>query len=121
MSSKTIFRGSQTYNAVYGKLVEAAKNRTTVTYPDLAVAAQLPMSGEYMATTLNQVLKEIILENIEKSEPLLACLDVRKGDDIPGNGFFMLVGDIKGQSFKDMEDRYTFWEAESKSTYSHWE
>lgn len=119
--AKQTFRGTQAYNSVYAKLIETAKNKTTVTYVDLALSAGIQTSGSYMAETIAQILKEITLENISKYEPLLSCLVLKRGDDLPGNGFFTLVGDLKGISFKDMDYRYSFWEDESSKTYTYWE
>ena len=115
------FRGSQAYNAVYAKLVEAAKNKATVTYVDLSIVAGLPSRGEHMAQTLNAILREVMVENINKQEPLLPALVLKRGDTLPGNGFFMTAGSLLGISFKSEDDKAIFWEDKVKQAYIYWE
>ena len=118
--AKSTYRGTNTYNSIYSKLVETAKNKSTISYVDLALAARLPARGEYMAETLSAVLREIALECINKEQPVLPALVLKGGDDLPGNGFFVMMGELLGRSFAETEDRYSYWEATTQSIYSYW-
>lgn len=124
MPIKNTYRGSEAYNAVFAKLVETAKNQTTVTYIDLSIAAKLPSKGQYMAEALSAILKEVTDECFNRSMPLLPCLVVRYDSGLPGDGFFAMLkssfSDRCSADFSSDEEKEEFVMAETYANYNHW-
>ena len=126
MSVKKHYRGTSEYNAVFARLVKAAKDETTVTYIDLALASRLPTKGKYMADTISNVLREVTDECFNKNIPLLSCLVVRYDSELPGEGFFEMLKssfaswDDAGFKFATDDAREVFAKQEMQSNYKYW-
>src|SRR5262249_51993210 len=106
--------------AVYEKLVQVAKARTTITYTALASVADITLagSGDDEMKTLGFVLDEIADQEIAAGRPLLPAVVVKKSDNMPGAGLFIYARK-KGLQ-KKKTDNLTFFAEELKRVYAYW-
>lgn len=111
------YRGTPTYQRVYGELVRAAEYRGLTTYQHLAVIMDLPLSGNLMGKRIGQILGEIVDDEVAAGRPMLSAVVVGT-NDWPGAGFFACAREkgrlAEGQSEAD------FWAAEREAVYEAW-
>src|SRR4051794_37763614 len=75
-------------NAVYKKLVEIAKAKTTIQFVELARIADMPLDTDGDVAALGRVLDEIAEQDVASGRPLLPVLVVHGTRNMPGVGLF---------------------------------
>lgn len=73
-------------------LVDLAREGRTISYLDLALAAD--MTPPQVIHRVTEALEILIREDHASGRPLLAALATRKAGDQPGRGFFLLLGEL---------------------------
>lgn len=105
-------------SAVYEKLVQVARERRTVTYVELAQAADLSLSVEDDMTTLGHQLDGIAEQEVAAGRPLLAVVVVKENSNMPGAGLFKFAKQ-KGLQKKGVDD-ITFFATELNRVHAFW-
>ena len=114
------YRGSKAYFLCYCALINAARNRGTITYKEIAEITGLPTSGSYMAREVGQLLFEISEEERNQGRPMLSALVVSSTNNAPGPGFFGLAQDWGKFTDNSAEGKRRFWEEEKGAVYAAW-
>lgn len=94
-------------------LEEAAANRTTVTYGEVAVrvfGGRVPARSRHIM----DVLFEVDAEEEARSGLVIASLVVRSDSGIPGVGYFTFLADRLG---KDVSDPVAAWQLEAERVW----
>ncbi len=110
--------GTETFDKVYCKLIQVARNRRTINYKEIAEIMGLPERGSYMARETGKILGKISKYEDTHNRPLLSAVVVREDTRIPGEGFFTLAREL-GELEENMDER-TFWRRELKMIYDTW-
>ena len=103
------------------KLVETAKEQTTIFYSDLGALIGLDMSQPDQRTELSDLLGRINIAEHEEGRPMLSAVAVLKEEMRPGQGFFEIahwLGVYSGD--KDPRVQEGFFIAELKRVYAYW-
>lgn len=96
------------------KLVEVAKRKETISYSDVARIADLHVRD----LTLFRLLDDISTHEHKAGRPLLTAVVVRKGDNMPGAGFFKLA--MRLGHHRAGGDRKLYWIRERDQVYAEW-
>lgn len=106
--------------AVYEKLVQVARARTTITYTALASVADITLAGggDDDMKQLGFILDEIAEREIAEGRPLLPAVVVKSSDNMPGAGLFIFAKK-KGVQ-KKKTDNLTFFAEELNRVYAYW-
>ncbi|WP_342304937.1 hypothetical protein [Methanolobus sp. ZRKC5] len=72
-------------------LVDIAKKQQTATYKQVLNYLGLQLNPGSVGLLVREGLNPMIIQNMEKNEPLLSSLVVRKESKIPGPGFFRQI------------------------------
>lgn len=103
--------------AVYNILIDAARQRHTITYKELAAAFGLDWGRSYgQCRRLYPVLKGICRAETAQGRPMLGAVVVRQ-NGTPGRGFFRgarNLGRLTG------EDERSFWQKERDKVWEKW-
>ena len=110
--------GSDIFDEVYCKLIQAARNKQPIFYGEIAEIMGLPPSGDQMARETGQILGEIWEYEHTHSRPLLSAVVVRSDKEKPGKGFFTLARELG--KLEENIDELTFWKREIKRVYDTW-
>jgi hypothetical protein len=106
-------------NAITLLLQDAARNRITYSYSELLMLLGISFTRPKMRS-LCKVLDVIDLNGSAAQEPELACLVVREGDNLPGQGWWIgrtdFVGEYESHAarkyLKDIQNAaYDYWSA----------
>ncbi len=91
------------------KLIWVAEHKETIAYSDVARIADLPVRDR----GLFQILDDISTHEHKAGRPLLTAVVVRKGDGMPGAGFFKLatrLGHHRAGAYRTrFWDRKLYW------------
>lgn len=113
------YRGTVEYFLVYCALINAAKNRGTITYQDVAQIMGLPPSGSHMGRETGFMVGAISRDEHHYGRPMLSAICVNvKG--MPGEGFFVLAKELGKLQDDSEEGRRRFWEEEKQAVYKTW-
>ena len=111
------YRGTTKYFHVLADLVRAAQYRGLTTYQDIALLMGLPLSGQYMAREVGQILGEISEDEVRAGRPMLSSVAVGvKGK--AGPGFFNLARQLG--RLDQNKDESVFWDEELRAAYEAW-
>jgi len=113
------YRGKKEYHLAYQELITAARYRGTVTYQEIAQIMGLPLSGQYMAQQVGQMLGEISEDEHLQGRPMLSAVAVGVSD-LPGEGFFGLARKLGKLNDDSAEGKRRFWEKERAAAYGVW-
>jgi hypothetical protein len=114
-------RSTKEYFLVYRVLINAARNRGTVTYQDIAEIMGLPLAGNYMGQQVGYMVGAISEDEVRLGRPMLSAIVVKTGRTKPGPGFWRFareLGRLQGEG-KEVEER--FWEKEKRAVYQTWQ
>jgi hypothetical protein len=103
--------------AVYDKLVAVARQRSLVTYTDLARVADLEVSADGGIKQLGSILDEIALHEVKAGRPLLPVVVIRADRGTPSKGLFDFAR--KHGLLKD-KDEMGFFAKELRRIYEAW-
>lgn len=107
------------YYVAYSTLINAARQRGTVTYQELAEALGWPTSGSYMGWLTGGMGGAISYNEHRHGRPMLSAILVNvKGR--PSEGFFEFARKLGRLHSADREDEERFWEAEKQAVYETW-
>jgi hypothetical protein len=102
--------------AVYTKLIQVAKARTTITFAELAAAADVSLDTDENAIAMGFALDEIADQEIAAGRPLLPVVVVQGDGNRPGGGLFKYARRKGLQKTDDM----TFFVTELNRVYDYW-
>ena len=119
MPYSTKYRGKKEYLLVYAELINAARCRGSLTYPEVAEVMGLPLSGNHMGKEVGQLLGEISQEECEQGRPMLSVL-VYNVHGLPGGGFFDLARELGKLQAGTAEGEERFLEQERDAVYATW-
>jgi CheY-like chemotaxis protein len=101
--------------AAYERLIRAARERTTISYAELAKAAGRTLGDDQDLRELGSILDEIAEEEVAAGRPLLGAVVVR-GNNMPGAGLFRFARQKGLQKTADL----TFFVTELNRVYAYW-
>lgn len=107
---------SSVNTAVYRKLVEVAKAKTTVEFTELTRLADMPLEAEGDVAAMARVLDEIADHEVNAGRPLLPVLVVQGNKNMPGAGLFKYAKKRKLQKGDDL----TFFATELAKVHAYW-
>lgn len=113
------YKGKKEYLLVYAELINAARYRGSLTYPEVAEVMGLPLTGNNMGKEVGQLLGEISQEECEQGRPLLSVL-VHGVHGLTGGGFFDLARDLGKLQATTAEAEAQFLERERNAVYATW-
>ncbi len=105
------------YHLVYAELINAARQRGTVTYQELAHVVGLPTSGNHMGKRIGELLGAVALNEVQQGRPMLSAVAVRASGEA-GPGFYTLAKEL--ELFKDGDDPIAFWQKHLNASYDTW-
>lgn len=108
------------YHLAYSALIQAARHRGTVTYQELALLVGLPLSGNYMSSSLGWVLGNISENEVRHNRPMLSALCVTVSGK-PGSGFFPYARELGLLNSDAPEAEAAFWESQKRQCYEIWQ
>jgi hypothetical protein len=101
---------------VYGKLVQVAKARQTITFRELGQVADMLLDSSDDTKMLGLVLDHIADQEVREGRPLLPVLVVNESNNMPGAGLFKYAKRRKLQKGDDL----TFFASELKRVHDYW-
>ncbi len=118
--TKGKYRDKKEYHLVYCALINAARNKRTITYMEVAGLMGIHKSGSHMASQTGHMLGEISEDEHEQGRPLLSAIAVSSVDGKPGKGFYGWAKQL-GRLKDDSEAvKKKFWEEEKLAVYDTW-
>ena len=112
-----------TFNKVYCKLINVARNENKIFYMGVANEMGLPLGkpmGNHWQKKTGQILDDINQYEFEHGRPLLSAVVVNKMTGIPGDGFFKLAMRLEKYLPNSHIDKKIFWEQELNEVYNVW-
>lgn len=112
-------RGTVSYVRVLSRLVTAAEERATLTYPELAEALGLTPRGAHLGAQVGRILDLVSEDEVRAGRPMLSAVVVgyRRG---PGPGFYRLARDLGRLEASDTRGERDFWKTELEAVYETW-
>lgn len=111
------WKNTKEYFITYGILINAAKHSGLATYQEIAQACGLPTSGNYMGTTVGDILGAISKNELEHSRPFLSAIAVGVNGK-PGPGFMNWAKELNAVNENQGEE--DFFSQECKKIYEEW-
>ena len=112
---------TKAYMRVYAMLIEAASQRKTLVYMDVALLMGITKPGSHMSNQTGQMLGEITMREHRYGRPMISAVTVSSTGHIPGAGFYGLarqLGLLPENATKEQEN--TFWKAQLEAVYAEW-
>ena len=116
---KDKYRGTREYFLATCELIGAARARTVVGYKQIAQLTGLPLSGNYMAKEMGQLLGEIAEDEVNRGRPMLSAVAVGVSGK-PGSGFYALARLLGRPRDDSGASEEAFWETEKEAVYATW-
>ena len=104
--------------AVYDRLVRAARAGELVYYGDLAKLLGIDMDNPHFAVQVGRILGRISEDEVSERRPMLSAIVVSRDTMLPGKGFFNL-----GQQLRQTqpgEDETAFAVRQIKRVHQYW-
>ncbi len=120
-SAEDKWRRSKAYPRVYALLIQAAEQRRTVTYGQIAEIMGLPPAGNLMGSMVGVMLGLVTETEHRCARPMLSAVVVSSTNQMPGSGFYGLAeanGSIPPGASN--EDKRAFWQKERDRVYEEW-
>ena len=114
------YLGTKEFFEVYCKLIHTAKAGNTIHYEDIAQIMGLPLSGNYMAREVGEMLGVISTIEHFLGRPMLSAVVVRKDTGEPGDGFFELAENLGKFNPNSQQKKSSFWQQELQNVYNTW-
>ncbi len=105
------------HQGIYDQLKSVARAGTTTTYSEIAPLADLDMSTPAHRNEIRRILGEISTREHQLGHPMLSAVVVHQEDQIPGQGFFALAGEL---GVYDGRDELKFFVTELKKVHQQW-
>ena len=103
--------------AIYDKLREVAKSRGITYYSEIAPLASLSMGSPGDRERIARILGDISTAEHQAGRSLLSAVVIRKEENSPGSGFFVLAKDL---GLHDGGDDFRFWVQELQRVHDYW-
>ena len=103
--------------ALYQKLVEAAKNRQTITYGEVASMVNMNTSSPAHRSMIGWMLGEISKQEVKEGRPMLSVLVVLPETGIPDVDSFALASEL---GLHKSGDDQGFFEGELERVFAYW-
>lgn len=110
--------GVETKTLVRSALVEAAAERRTMRYADVARIMDITPSGQFMGMRVGSLLDEICEDEVRHGRPMLSALVVGYTGR-PGKGFFATAQALG--RLKEGDDEAAFFARELEAVYETWQ
>lgn len=92
-----IYEGTTEFKLVYCELMRRAKNKETISYPELSRLLNWPMDDNFPGE-IGQLLGEISNAEVNAGRPMLSAIAIgRRGH--PGDGFFIFAQTLNRPNF----------------------
>ena len=104
-------------DAIEALLHDAARQQVTYSYSELLLLLGVSFTRPKMRS-LCKVLDTIDLRSSAKGEPELACLVVREGDNLPGQGWWLGRTDFVGEYESHAARKYL--KDVQKAAFDYW-
>lgn len=103
-------------------LIEAARDRRLLTYPDVAAIMGLPGAGYDMGRKVGAMADAINRFERDAGRPMLSALIVQTQSRRPGEGFYACAIQFgRATGFADDASKRAFWESERDKGYAEWQ
>jgi len=114
-------RRSKAHPRVYALLIDAAEQKKTVTYGEIAAIMGLPPSGQHTGNVVSIMLRLISGSEHDADRPMLSAMAVSSTNQMPGSGFYAMA-ERYGLTSPDAsrEEKQSFWRAQRDSVYEVW-
>lgn len=106
------------HQAVYDRLVQAARAREFVHYGDLAKMLGIDMDNPHFGAQVGKVLDRINEDEAAAGRPMISAIVVSKDTMLPGHGFFNLGQQLRQTQFD--EDEMAFAIRQIKRVHDYW-
>jgi hypothetical protein len=106
------------HQAVYERLVQAARARGFVHYGELAKMLGIDMDNPHFGALVGKVLGQISEDEVAAGRPMISAMVVSRDDMLPGKGFFKL-----GQELHQVdpgEDEIAFAIRQIRRVHEYW-
>ncbi|MEJ2233814.1 MAG: hypothetical protein P8X67_07800 [Syntrophobacterales bacterium] len=113
------YRGTQTYSLVYCRLLNAAREKESVSYEEIGQIMDLE-AHLGMAKEIGQLLGEINEDEHNNGRPMLSAVAVKPTTKMPGEGFFQFAKQLNKFDGETDEDKREFWRDEIQRVYEIW-
>lgn len=106
------------HRAIYEECKRVARNRTVLTYSDVAPLAGLDMSNPDDRGEIGEILGDISSFEHDEGRPLLSAVVIEATSKIPGHGFFTLAQAVG--LMKPSDDKKAYYWKELQRVYDAW-
>lgn len=101
-------------------LEDRAKRKRTVYYSELVTQFGLPpLEGGWMGHPLERAFDALDKEDAAANRPFRTSMVISKDNNIPGNGYFKSLFDLKGISAKSEKQRIAAFSQELTAAMNH--
>lgn len=103
-------------------LLQAARDRTTITYGEIVGLAGLTLTGDALSGQLGRLFYDIVQTELAKDPdaPMLSAVALPKDGNRPSDGFFELARQLKRLQSTNYAAEDAFWVRELKRVYEYW-
>ena len=106
------------HQAVYERLVQAARAREFVHYGELAKMLSIDMDNPHFGAQVGKVLGRISEDEVASGRPMISAIVVSKDNMLPGSGFFKLGQEL--HRVEPGEDEIGFAIRQIKRVHEYW-
>jgi hypothetical protein len=106
------------HQAVYERLVQAARARDFVHYGELANMLGIDMDNPHFGAQVGKVLGRISEDEVAAGRPMISAIVVSKDDMLPGSGFFKLGQEL--HKVHPREDEIAFAIRQILRVHEYW-
>jgi hypothetical protein len=106
------------HQAVYERLVQAARAREFVHYGELAKMLGIDMDNPHFGALVGKVLGQISEEEVAAGRPMISAIVVSREDMLPGKGFYKLGQEL--HKVDPGEDEIGFAIRQIRRVHDYW-
>ena len=106
------------HQAVYERLVKAARAREFVHYGELAKMLGIDMDNPHFGAQVGKVLGQISEDEVAAGRPMISAIVVSRDTMLPGSGFFKLGQEL--HRTQSGEDEMGFAVRQIKQVHDYW-
>ena len=106
------------HQAVYDRLVAAARAREFVHYGELAKMLDIDMDNPHFGALVGKVLGEVSEDEVAAGRPMISAIVVSRDDMLPGKGFYNLGKQL--HLVQPDEDEIAFAIRQIRRVHEYW-
>lgn len=120
MAKKVLYTPEET--RVLSVLQDRARKGKTISYSELITQAKLKfnMENPNERGLIGSLLGQVSRKEVEQGRPMISCLVVSNGTNMPGKGFFELAEILYGISINNNDAQLKFFVDEMNKTIDFW-